>query len=275
MLHDGLARAEGAGDRRGAALGDGEQRIDDTLAAVHRAGRGILLAVGPRDTHRPVLDHGELVHLALVVLNDGDHVVNGELALLDALDRAAQPGGHHYLVQDRARLLHGAEHVARVHMLAGLRDGVELPFLLAVEGRDLHAARDGLARQRAYLGQGTLDAVVDVLQHAGAKLHGERQPGRHDLRAGAEARGLLIDLYRRRIARHIKYFAYEPLAAHSDDVRHVRVGQSLGYDQRARYFRYNSAHLQTFFTKCLFPRPSRPPPSARTGRAQAGLPCRG
>ena len=58
-------------DRRGAALGDGEQRVDDTLAAVHRAGRGILLAVGPRDTHRPVLDHGELVHLALVVLNDG------------------------------------------------------------------------------------------------------------------------------------------------------------------------------------------------------------
>ena len=68
---------------------------------------------------------------------------------------------------------------------------------------------------------------------------------------------------------------YEPLAAHSDDVRHVRVGQSLGYDQRARYFRYNSAHLQTFFTKCLFPRPSRPPPSARTGRARAGPPCRG
>ena len=275
MLHDGLARAEGAGDRGRAALGDGEQRIDDALAAVHRAGGGVFLAVRPGDTHGPVLDHGELVGLALVVLDHGDDVVYGELALLYALDRAAQPGGYHYLVQYGRGLLHGAENVAGINVLAGLRHGDEVPLALAVERRDLHAAGDGLARQRAYLGQGTLDTVVDVLQHTGAELHREGQPGRHDLRAGAEARGLLIDLYGGGVAGHVQYFAYEPLAAHSDNVRHVRVGQSLGYDQRARNFRYNSAHLQTFFTKCLFPRPSRPPPSARTGRARAGPPCRG
>ena len=39
--------------------------------------------------------------------------------------------------------------------------------------------------------------------------------------------------------------------------------KSLCDDQRARYVRYNSAHLQTFFTNYLSQRLSRPPPAGR------------
>ena len=275
VLHDGLAGAEGAGDRGGAALGDGEERVYDALAAVHGPGGGVFLAVGPGDTDRPVLDHGELTGLAVVVLEDGDDVVHGELALFDGLDRPADPGGHQELVEDGAGLLDGAEDVARGDVLARLGDGDEVPLLLAVERRDLDAAGDGLAGEGADLGQGTLDTVVDVFQHTGAELHRQRQTRGDDLGAGAEARGLLIDLDGRGVSGHVEDLANEPLAADTDHVRHVCVGQALGHDQRAGYFRYNSAHLQTFFTKCLFPRPFRRPPSARPGRGPAGLLCRG
>ncbi len=233
MLNDRLARAEGSGDGGGATLGYREERVYDALSGVHRAGRGVLGRVGPGDTDGPVLNHVQLVGLALVVLEYGHRVLHGEVAALDALDGAAHSGGHHDLVQYGRGLLDRAYHVAAGDVLAGLRHGIKVPDARAVERGDLHAAGYALAGQVAYLGQRALYAVVDVLQHAGAELHAQRQAGGLHLGAGAEAGGLLVDLDGRAVARHVQYFAYKPLATHADDVRHVGVGKSLCDDQRA------------------------------------------
>ena len=275
MLHDRLARAEGAGDGCGAALCYGEHRVNDALSAVHGAVRRVLGRVGPGDSHGPALNEVELVCLALVVLEDGHSLLDGVVAALDALDNAAHSGRHHYLVEHGRGFLHRADDVAAGDVLADLGYGVEMPDALAVERGHLHAAGDALARQIPNLRQRALNSVVYVLKHTGAELDGKGQPRSLDNGAGSKARGLLVDLDGRAVAGHIQYFAYEPLFAHADDVRHVGVGKSICDDQRARNFGYDSAHLQTLFTKYPSQRLSRPRPSARSGRAPGGLPCLG
>ena len=144
MLHDGLAGTEGAGDGSRAALGDREELIDDTLTGVHGTAGDVLLLIGSCDTDGPALDHAELVLCALRVFHDGDGLLNGELAALDADDLAGDAVRDHDLMQDRARLLDGAEHVARAHLIAGLCDGDELPLLLAVERGNVDTSRDAV-----------------------------------------------------------------------------------------------------------------------------------
>ena len=116
------------------------------------------------------------------------------LACVQADDLAGHAVGHHYLVEYGAGLLHGAEHVARNDLVAQLCDGDEVPLLLAVERGNVGAAGDGVAGEGAHLGQGTLDAVIDIVEHTGAKLNGHRHTGSFNDGAGAKAGGLFINL---------------------------------------------------------------------------------
>ena len=247
MLHDGLAGAEGAGDGGGAALGNGEHGVDDTLAAVHGTGGHVLALIGSGHTDGPALHHGQLVLFALLVLHDGDHVGDHVLAALHAQDLAGNAAGHHDLVEDGAGLLHGAQHIARDDLVAGLGDGHEVPLLRPVQGGHVGAAGDGIAGQGAHLGQGALDAVIDVVQHAGSEFDGHGHPGGDDLGAGSEAGGLLIDLDGGAVACHIQDLADQALRAHAHHVGDVGVCQTLGHDKRTGYFGNSSAHLHTFF----------------------------
>ena len=101
VLHDGLARAEGAGNGRGAALGDGEERVDDALAGVHRARGDVLSGVGSLDTDGPALDHAQLL-LALVGLDLRHDLVDRVFALLDDPVHLARDGIGNRLRRRRA-----------------------------------------------------------------------------------------------------------------------------------------------------------------------------
>ena len=234
MLHDGLAAAERPRDRRRAALGYGKERIHNALAGLERRDGRVLLRVGTAHTNRPLLDHRELLRLALVGLNNSDDVLHSEAAGLDLLHSAAHLGRHHDLVQDRRRLLHRAEHVAADQVVSHLGDSGEVPLLLAVERGDLLAARQEVAaRLLADDLQRALDAVVNILDQTGAELNRQRRAGRHDLCPRAEARGLFIHLNGGTIAAHRQNFADEVLLAHADDIRHIRFRKSRRHDQRA------------------------------------------
>ena len=233
MLHNGLARTERAGDGGGAALGDGEERVDNTLSAVHGAAGDILLGIRARDTHGPALQHGQLMLAALCVAHDGNRLRHGELTALHAHDLAGHAGGHHDLVAYRARLLHRAEHVTGGDLVAGLRHGDKVPLLFAVEGRHVRAARDGVAGEAAHLGQRALDAVVDIVEHTGSKLDGHGHAGCLDHGTRTEPGGLLIDLNTRLVAGHVKDLAYQALRADTHNVGDVRVCQTLGNDKRS------------------------------------------
>ena len=177
--------------------------------------------------------------LALFRLQHADRLLDGKFAGLDLLDGARHFGRHHNLVQNGARLLHGAEHVAAGNLVAFLDRGREGPLLFAVQRRNLHAAGDGFPAAVADLGQGALDAVVNIFEHTGPKLDGEGHTGRRDLGAGAEAARFLIDLNGGRAARHIQDLTDQLLLADADDVCHVGVFHPLGDNKRAGYL-YNS-----------------------------------
>ena len=242
MLHHGLARAEGAGDSGGAALGDGEECVDDALAGVHGAGGDEFSLVGALDTDGPALHHGE-GPLALVGLDLRHGLIDGVLALLDDPGHLAGDAVRdHDLVKDGAGLLHGAEHIAGADLVAGLGDGDELPLLCAVEGRHIRAAGDAVAGEGAHLGQRALDAVIDIVQHAGSEFDGHGHTGGHDLGAGSESGGLLVDLDGRGVAGHVQDLADQALRAHAHNVGDVGVRQALGHDKRSGYLGNSSAH---------------------------------
>ena len=178
----------------------------------------------------------------------GDRLIDGELAGLDAGDLALESGRDHDLVEDGGGLLHGADDVAADDLRALFHDGVKLPFLLAVQRRDLDAAGDGGARHVADLGQRALDAVIDVLQHAGSQLHGQGHSRRLDLGAGAEAGGLLIDLDGGAVARHVQDLADQALLADTHNVGDVGVGQTVRHDQRSGYFCDSTAQCSYFLS---------------------------
>ena len=151
----------------------------------------------------------------------GDGLVDREVAAGDALDRARHLRGHHDLVQDGRRLLDGADHVAAGDGGAGLHDGIKVP----------HA----------------LDTVIDILQHTGAKLHGQRHTGRLDFRAGTETGGLLVDLDGRAVTGHIQDLADQALLADTHNVGNVGIGKAVGHDQRAGNFCDSSAQFHSSF----------------------------
>ena len=248
MLDHRLARAEGARDGRCAALGDREERIDDALAAVHRAGRDILALVGTGDTDRPALHQAELVINALLIGQNSHGVGHDKAAALDGLQRAGHFGRDHDAVQDGAGLLYGADDVAGAQLIADRGGRDEVPLLLAVQSRDVGAAGDGVARQGAHLGQGPLNAVVDVVEHAGSEFHGHGHAGGHNGGAGAEAGGLFIYLDGSSVAGHIQDLTDQAAVAHAHNVGYVGVRETLRHDKRTGYLGNFTAHLSIFLS---------------------------
>ena len=227
VLNDGLARAERAGNCRSTALCYREERVDYSLSGVHRARRHALGCIGSAYTDRPLLHQGKLMLFAFVILKHGNGLRYGEVAALDAQKLAAHVGRHHYFVQNGACFLNGTDNVAACKLIALVCGRRECPLFLAVERRNVGAAAYGRAGQLADLRQWALDTVVDILQHTRSELDGHRHARAFDLRARSEAGGLLIDLDRRAVARHIKYLAYKSVGTDTHNVGYVCVAQSL------------------------------------------------
>ena len=132
MLHHGLTGTEGAGNRRNAALGDGEQCVDDALSGYQRHIRGQLGLVGTPAAHRPLLHEADGMLLAPVVghhRNRGGHRV---LAGADIGDGACNAHGDHDLLLHHVGLLDRTDDVAAGHLVADLGGGHKLPLLVSL-----------------------------------------------------------------------------------------------------------------------------------------------
>ena len=244
MLHHGLAGAEGSGDCRCAALGDGEHGVDDPLAGAQGPLGGILLCIGTAHTDGPLLKHGEGDFPAVLGLEGGDGLRHVEGAALDGGDGAAHGGRHHDLMEHNGRLLDRAQDVTADDLIAHLGHRVELPLLLVVHGGDLHAAGDAGTHLLHDLLQRTLDAVINALDHAGAKLHAHRRAGGLHLGAGAQTRGLLIDLDVGGVTLHGQDLTDQALGADTDHVGHIGVRQARSHHQRPGNFNNFTAQIR-------------------------------
>ncbi|CAN4010611.1 DNA topoisomerase, partial [Dysosmobacter welbionis] len=252
VLHHSLAGAEGPGHGGGAALGNGEQGVNDPLAGAQRPLGGIFVLVGPPDPDRPLLHHGQGHVLPLVSAQGGHGLLHGEGAAPDVRDGAAQIGGHHDLVEHHRRLRHGADHVAALHLRAGGDRGGEVPLLLPVQGRDLHAPGDVGAHLLHDLLQRPLDAVIDAFDHAGAQLHAHGSAGGDHLRPRSQAGGLLVHLDGGGVPLHRQNLADQPLGADADHVGHIGVRQARGHHQRSGYLHNLTAQTRSTFFHTSF-----------------------
>ena len=179
----------------------------------------------------------------------GNDLANGVVTLGN--DRGHGAGGfgrHHDLVQHNGSLLHGADDVAAADLVAGLCHRDKVPQLIGVQGGHFHAAGQVGAGLFHDLLQRTLDAVVDILDQTGAKLHAQGSAGGFHRGAGSQAGGLLIDLDGGPAAGHGQDLADQALVAHAHHIGHIGVLQTLGDDQRAGNFYNGSAHAKTPFT---------------------------
>ena len=275
MLHHGLAGAEGTRHSGGAALGDGEHGVDDALAGLQGLHRREFLLIGPSHADRPLLHHGQLTALAVGQLHPGDGLGDGVLTGRgQPLHRALGALGHHDLMQNRFGLRHGAQDVAGDDAVAHGGGGGKVPQLFTVQRRHLDAAGDVAAHPADDLLQRTLDAVVDVLDQAGAQLHAQGRAGGDHIGAGAQAGGLLIHLYGGSVTGHIQDLPDQLLGAYAHHVRHVGVRHAVRHHQRAGDFD-DLTHSVAPFRKC--PRPRRVPPrrAGRPRRCPANRSCRG
>ena len=248
MLHHRLAGAEGAGDGGGAPLGHGEEGVHDPLSGLEGHHRGILVLIGAAHTDRPFLHHGQLHPGAVLLFQHGHRLGDGKGAALDGHDGPLHSGGQHDLVEDGLGLLDRAQHIATHHPGPGLDGRGERPLLLPVQGGHLHAPGESVASadlpddlQRA------LDPVVNILDQAGAQLHGQGRAGGDHLSAGPQSGGLLIDLDGGGVPSHIQDLADQALLAHTDHVGHVGLLHPCGHHQRAGDLDDLSHRLITFF----------------------------
>ena len=140
-------------------------------------------------------------------------------------------------------LLHRAQHIAADHLIAHLGNRFELPLLLVIHGGNLHAAGDAGAHLFHDLLQRALDAVVNALDHAGAKLHAHGCAGGFHLSAGAKAGGLLIDLNVGGVPFMVRISPIRRWGADTDHVGHIGVRQTRSHHQRPGNFNNFTAQI--------------------------------
>jgi len=118
---------------------------------------------------------------------------------------------HHHLVVDGDRLLDDTDHVAAADLVADLDGGLELPLLFEVDtGRvdpTIEVRTAHLALQHV---QGTLDTVVDGVQHPRTKVDRQRLARILDGFAGGDPGGFLVHLNGRDVAFDLDHFPMRP-----------------------------------------------------------------
>ena len=233
MLHHGLAGAEGAGHRGHAALGQGEQGVDDPLPGGQQNIGGQLALIRTAHPHRPGL-HQAHRHLAAVHRRDRRHrVLHGEIALRNGLDGTDNAVGHHDLVRDHSGLLHSAQDVPGPHLVP---DGLfrhEMPALGPVKGGYVNAPFEIGAGQAHNLLKRALNPVENRADEPRPQLHAQGNTGGRHRLSRAQAGGFLVNLYRSAVAVHLDDLPDQALLADPHHVEHIGLPHALGNNQRA------------------------------------------
>ena len=235
MLCDRLPGTERPRNCGRSALCDGEQAVEDALAGHKRLSGCALLDGRTSLTHRPLL-----VHRDVRSVGEFDHRLGDiERARLDGGDLGGLPlvkrvRRHHDLVVDGNRLLDDTDHVTAADLVAFLDGGVKLPLLFEVDaGRVDPSIEVRTAHLTLQYVQGTLNAVINCVQHPRTKVDRQRFARVLDGLTGADPGGLLIHLNRRDVALDLDDLPHESLVADVDDIVHAGVEIAGAHDRTA------------------------------------------
>lgn len=176
----GLACTEGTGDSAGTALDGREETVKYSLACEQEVFAGKFLVHWARFTDRPVVSHANFDSL-IVVVKFEQFLLNSVIACwCNPRDTALCLGRDHASVLLEKRVFEdGTVDVASRQNVSNLQLGRRLEFVLLVlvKSRSVHSL--GHENRLSILGdfvERSLDTVEDVVQDAGAKLHGQRLP---------------------------------------------------------------------------------------------------
>ncbi len=169
VLKHRLAGTERTGNEARTALGQRVEGVDGAHAGLHHARGARLLGIAADGLlHGPLLHHRNRMVLAGGIGHDGHRVGHLVLALRhDALDRIVigHREGNHDLV-GYPLLLHLAQPRCGRHLVARLRERLEGPLALEVDGLGDRTARD---EQTVHLLQVVLQTVVVARKQTGGQ----------------------------------------------------------------------------------------------------------
>ena len=233
VLYNSFTGAEGAGNRRDAAAGDGEKRVDYTLAGHHRHGWRTLLFIWAAATHRPFLHHGQLVGFPFGIHNFADRIGNGMFPCVDFGDLTGYAIRHHNPMLHHCIFLHHADDCARHHLVAWRHARFEIPADFTIQRGYFHTACNPFANFIAYLGQRPLDSVENGFDQPRPQFHRKWRAGAFYRLAIAQAAGFLVDLYAGTVAAQLDDLPNQTVFTDAYNVVHTRVGHMLRHDQGA------------------------------------------
>ena len=258
VLRDRLSRAESARDAGRAALGEREEAVDDALPRYERLVRQQAFAVGARRADGPALYDRNRDFMSEGVLYPRG-VASGAVLAGGRYPRhfAFEVRRHHYLVDEQRRLLNRREHHAARDHVADLRDGRDVPYLVAVyhvdggAGGDVHTL---LLEQRV---ERAAYAVEEAAYESRTELYRKRLAGAGDVLVNLQAVRVFVDLYRRVVAVHLYYLAHQLFRTDVDDLAHTEVAHSGGLDDRAVY-KFDCTPMEGAAVIFSFQKPSLP-----------------
>ena len=193
MLNNGFTRTERAGNRRNAALCEGEEGVDRSLTCGQQnVGRELLL-VRSANADRPLCKHCNVLP-AVFGLDYGDNVVACKLAFLNLGNSTADFVGNENFVKYSGGLLNSTEHIACRNLVAGFSDGLERPFFAVVKRGNVNAALKVCSGNLHNLVKRALNTVVNSADKSGTELNGKGSACGLNGFTRSESGGLLIYL---------------------------------------------------------------------------------
>ena len=228
MLGHGLSRSETAGNGSGAAFGDGEHGVQDSLSGHQRNGSGIAPPGGAGNPDGPFLAQGQILFGTVGKLQRHDGIQNSVLTVGSHPGyRTRHIGRNHGFVYDGSRFLSFRDDGSAGNLISRRHRQMNLPFFLSVQGIYADAPADVFSGMMGDFPQGALDTVKNVIEDSGAQGHGNGVSGAGYLRARLQAGGFLKYLNRGSVFRQGDHLAHQMLGAHMNHLRHAEAGFSF------------------------------------------------
>jgi hypothetical protein len=243
LLDHRLAGAKAARQCDGAALGNGEEQVEDPLTRHEGSVGRQALGHGARSSHGPAVR--ELEGRSIGEASEG--LVHAIRTVGDLLELAGSIGRQHHPVLHGAALFHEAQDVAPADPLARLSRRPEAPARIGIERRRRATRRQEVALASGQYLQRPPDPVEHRTQKPGTERNREWAARRLDRFAHRQAAGLLEDLDGGGVSLDADHLAHQPPFTHANQLiertrrqrRCLRDRAHHACDSRRRHRRRN------------------------------------
>ncbi|GBE17708.1 hypothetical protein BMS3Abin16_00296 [archaeon BMS3Abin16] len=232
MLTHSLASAEWTGNRGRTALSKREECVKNPLTRKQWNSGIQFFSIGPADSHRPLLQHGNLF-LTSLSFKGGNRLLNSVIAGLgNAFDLTRNTWRNHNLVGDNLCFRDLTQNVARLNFIAFLHKRRKTPFLGSRKTWHIHTALNKITGHLLYLFQRTLNTVIDHPKKTRTKLNRKRGTRALHHSTRLHANSFFINLDNRFILFKLDDLTDKPLIPNPNHFIHLRTLHAIRSNNR-------------------------------------------